>query len=393
MSLMPVDHAMRTMRDSVEPIAQTEALPLLEARGRVLAEVIVAERDQPPFDASAMDGYAVRAADLPGSMRRIGEAAAGRRFPGTVGPSQCCRIFTGAPLPEGADAVLIQEDASVAGDTVSTGETLAPGRYVRPAGLDYRAGSTLLSPGRRLGPTEIALVASVGRPEVRVVRRPRVAIVMSGDELVEPGGTPGPDAIFASNGSGVAVMVAEHGGEPLDFGIAADCDAALDALFDRVETAKPDVVVTLGGASVGDHDLVGSALERRGVDMRFLKLAMRPGKPVMFGIRGPVAYLGLPGNPVSSLVGARILLVPLLDRLLGAACIATTETAILAEPLERNGPRRHYMRAELKGGRVAPFPDQDSSLLSVLARTDVLVVRDPYDPPRSSGESVRIMRW
>ena len=388
MSLLPVADALALMLARVRPIEDTEPVLVGEAAGRILARPLVAPHDQPPFPASAMDGYAVRARDLPGKLRLLGEAAAGRAFRRRIGEGECCRIFTGAAVPDGADAILIQEDATMEGEWIETAERLEAGRYIRPKGLDYAEGSTLLHKGTSLGPAALALAASAGFTKVDVKRRPRVLLVMTGDELVLPGETRADGQIYGSNATGVGAIVRAHGGEAIDGGIVPD---EIEALTAKLSATDADIVVTLGGASVGDHDLVLPAMQAIGVDMSFMKLAMRPGKPVMFGTRDERLYLGLPGNPVSSLVGARILLVPLLRALLGQPAATPTRTERLAVDLPQNGPREHYMRAEVTPDGVRPFPNQDSSLLSVLAGADCLLVRAANDPARKVGESAEIV--
>ena len=377
------------LRD-VEP-TDAERVPLAEAGERTLASDLHATRTQPPFRASAMDGYAVRAGDLPGRLAVVGESAAGRRHEGAIGAGECVRIFTGGVVPDGADAVLIQENARRSGDAVETTATLEPGTYVRPDGLDFREGDRLLRAGRVLDPAAVSLAAAGGHGALSVRRRPRVAIIANGDELVPAGTQPGPDGIVASNGYGVAALVRRAGGEPADLGIAPDDGGRIAALLRRADEMAADVVVTLGGASVGDHDLVGAALRAHGVDLAFMKLAMRPGKPVMFGRRGATAYLGLPGNPVSGLVGAQILLLPILRRLLGQGPETQLLDARLGVDLPPNGDREHYMRARRTENGVVPFENQDSSLLSVLAQSDVLLVRPAGEGARRAGETVRIV--
>ena len=390
MSLLPVAEALALMLDRARPLDEDETVPLDAAAGRILAVDLVATQDQPPFPASAMDGYAVRAADLPGALALVGTSAAGSAFAGRVGPGECVRIFTGAIVPDGADSVLIQEDARAEDGRISGQGSLEPGRYVRPQGLDYAKAETLLAAGHVMTPAALALAASTGLAGITVRRRPRVAIVMTGDELVEPGSERAEGEIYASNGTGVAAIVERAGGEALPRGIAPD---ALDALVAALDVPEADIVVTLGGASVGDHDLVRPALERLGVEMAFMKLAMRPGKPVMFGTKGRQLFLGLPGNPVSSLVGAEVLLVPLVRSLLGRKPDDLTTREKLAMDLPANGPRQHYMRASLTPDGVVPFANQDSSLLATLARADVLLVREAGEGPRKAGESVPIMRF
>ncbi len=377
-------------------VTGTETVPLAEAAGRVLAADAVARRTQPPFPASAMDGYAVRAAEaVAGAVLDVaGEAQAGRAFGGALPPGAAIRIFTGAPVPEGADAILIQENATRDGDRITVTEAPAEGEYVRPAGTDFRAGATLAAP-RRLTASDVALLAAMNIPEVTVARRPVVALIPTGDELVMPGEEPGPDQIVASNNFGLAAMLAAAGAEPRMLPIARDTEESLRARLD--EAAGADLIVTIGGASVGDHDLVQDVAGAAGLDLSFYKIAMRPGKPLMAGRLGGAALVGLPGNPVSAMVCGEIFLRPLLDAMLGLpGAPRAREVAILAEPLGPNGPREHYMRATLTGTadgrricRVAPR--QDSSLLSVLATANALAVRPPHAPAAEAGETVEVI--
>jgi molybdopterin molybdotransferase len=404
MSLLPVDEALRRVVAGIEPLgsdparaaAETETIALIDALGRVPHTTSVASHAHPPFASSAMDGYAVRSADvatLPVRLRVIGQSAAGHLFAGQVGAGQAARIFTGAALPEGADAVVIQENTRVDGEWV----TVLAGRpdrgHIRPRGYDFKPGSPLCMPGRQLSSRTLALLAAAGHASVAVRRRPVVAILSTGDELVEPGGRLGPGQIYASNHIGIAAMVRQFGGEARFLGIAAD---SIDELKARLAMAQDaDVVLTIGGASVGDHDLVAPALREWGVDIGFWKIAMRPGKPLMFGTRGRQRVLGLPGNPVSSLICGRVFLVPMIERWLGLADAFSTTTAPLARPIEANGPRQHYMRAcwvdGPRGREIAPLPDQDSSLLSVLAGADALIVRPVSAPALPAGAPVPIL--
>jgi molybdopterin molybdotransferase len=345
-----------------------------------------------------MDGYAVRAADVakvPATLAVVGEAAAGHPFAGSVGPGEAARIFTGAPLPAGTDAIVIQEDTARDGDKVTIREGTPDGGHVRPRGFDFREGQTLLAAGRRLGPREVSLAAAMGHATVPVRRRPRVAILSTGDELVQPGARPGPGQIVASNHLGVAALAEQAGAETRQLGIARDTRASLDEHFARAEGA--DVIVTIGGASVGDHDLVGPVLEARGMSLSFWKIAMRPGKPLMFGRLGPTRILGLPGNPVSSLVCARVFLVPLIRALLShPPADERPAQARAAVAIEANGPRQHYMRATTAPGPdglalVTPVRSQDSSLLAPLAEADCLLVRAPNAPALAAGGLVDIL--
>jgi molybdopterin molybdotransferase len=398
---LTVEEALGLIIAGVTPL-EAESVDLLAAQGRILAAPLVARLTQPPFDASAMDGYAVRAADtarLPARLRLVGQSAAGHAFTGKVGAGEAVRILTGAPLPEGADTIAIQEEADRDGDTLLVRAIDRPGvagDNVRKRGGDFHAGAVLLDAGRRIGAREITLAAASGHAALSVRRKPRVAILANGDELVAPGATPGPSQIVASNSHGLCAMAAAAGAEPILLGIARDTYESLEAHLARAEGC--DVLVTIGGASVGDHDLVQAALKRRGLDLAFWKIAMRPGKPLMFGRLGDMRVLGMPGNPVSALVCGRIFLVPLLKRLLGdASPDLEPETAILCADVESNGPREHYMRAMLErrpdGQLVAtPVPSQDSSLLSPLARAGCLLVRPIGAPAAAAGSPVPILR-
>jgi molybdopterin molybdotransferase len=402
MTLISVDEALARLLDGVTPL-EAETVPLDAANGRTLAADIRASRTQPPFSASAMDGYAVRAADIasvPARLRVIGEAPAGHGFAGAVGPGEAVRIFTGAPLPRGTDTILIQENAEADPDTslITVLETAEQGRYVRPAGLDFREGDRLLKAGQRLGFAELALAAAMNRAALPVYRRPRVAILATGDELVAPGGNPGPDQIIASNHIGVGAIVVDNGGQALQLGIAEDRADALAQKIAAAREAKADVLVTLGGASVGDHDLVQNALGEAGMDLAFWRIAMRPGKPLMAGRIGDMKVLGLPGNPVSSLVCSLLFLTPLLAALSGRPRIERlSEQLPLAADVGENDRREDYLRARLEIGkdgieRVRPFERQDSSMLATLARADVLVVRQPHGPALAAGTPVPVIR-
>lgn len=368
-----------------------EELPLASAGGRVLASDAAALRDQPPFDSSAMDGYAVPSAGLgPGSVFEIvGEAAAGRRFEGRVGPGQAVRIFTGAPVPEGADAVVIQEDAERDGDRITIRPSLGAGSNIRPRGSDFARGARVAAP-RRLGAKDLSLLAAMNVPRVLVARRPEVALVSTGDELVMPGDVPGPDQIVASNVFGLKAMVEAEGGKARILPIARDTEGSLKAVFALAEGA--DIIVTIGGASVGDHDLVAGVARGLGVEMAFHKVALRPGKPLMSGRLGASALIGLPGNPVSALVCGILFLVPLLRAMQGLTDpLPQLHSAILGADLDANGPRAHYMRARVDRDVIRPFDRQDSSLLTILAEANALLVRPVADPPRRAGESVQYL--
>ncbi len=395
-SALTVDEALASILADTEP-TPGEEVGLLEASNRTLAEPLTAQLTQPPFDASAMDGYAVRKDDvtnLPATLDVIGDSAAGHPFAGTIAPGQTVRIFTGAPMPVGSDAVVIQENTERNGNTVRiTGGSPDPG-HVRPSGGDFSEGQQVISAGTQLLPRHIALSASMGHCKLTVHRKPIVAILATGDELVEPGTTPGPGQIVASNSYALAAMVESAGGSPHLLGIASD---TLEDLQHKLEqAADADVVVTIGGASVGDHDLVGKALTNSGFELDFWKIAMRPGKPLMFAQRLPQRAIGVPGNPVSAIVCAHIFVLPLIASLSGRRPHDTnTLEARLTAPLERNGPRLHYMRASLArtadGEVVTPAESQDSSLLSILARSNALIVRPPGAAALGAGEKVTVL--
>lgn len=394
MSLLPVDDAIARLLAGVEPLAPEE-VPLADAAGRVLAADMPARRTQPPFPASAMDGYAVQAADAREGARLavIGASRAGERFAGSLGPGQAVRIFTGAPVPEGADAILIQENAEPAGDAILVREAVAPGRYIRPAGLDFRSGDVLLKSGRVLDARAISLAAAMGYAALPVRRRPKVAVLANGDELVPPGAEAGPDQIMSSNGVGLSAMVREFGGEAVDLGIAPDREAAIGAAVDQ--GAGCDILVVIGGASVGDHDLVQAALAAKGMALDFWRIAMRPGKPMMVGRLAGMRILGFPGNPVSALVCGYIFLKPLIYAMLGRPMDQRLVTARLGSDLGGNDDRQDFVRARLEridGEQVAiPFPAQDSSMLATLAAADALIVRPAGAPAARQGERVSVL--
>jgi molybdopterin molybdotransferase len=402
MSLLSVEQALALVLEAGREPLPAETVPIAQAHGRTLARDLKALRTQPPFPASAMDGYAVRGVDVAkpgGKLAVIGQAAAGHGFSGAVGPGQAVRIFTGAPVPDGADTILIQENAAREGDTVIVRERERQGAFVRRAGLDFSAGETMLTAGRRLDPRAVALAAAMGHPDVCVRKRPLVAILATGDELVRPGEDAGPDQIVASNSYAVAGIAHQAGAEVADLGIAGDTFEALERGIGQAEAAGADVLVTLGGASVGDHDLVQSALARRGMTLGFWRIAMRPGKPLIFGRLGRMIILGLPGNPVSSIVCATLFLVPLLRALMGdpAAGADATEPALLAVDIPANDQRQDYLRATVRTGTeglplVTPVRMQDSSMLSLLARADALLLRAPHAPAAKAGDPCRILR-
>ncbi|MEM1300968.1 MAG: gephyrin-like molybdotransferase Glp [Pseudomonadota bacterium] len=383
--MIPVSEALDALFALAKPLG-TETVALRAANGRVLAQPVHARRTQPPFSASAMDGYAVRSADADKgqTLTVVGEAAAGHAFDGTLGPGQAVRIFTGAPLPQGADQIVIQEDALRDGDQMTVTFQGAPGDHIRPAGGDFAQGTALPAP-RRLTPNDIALLAAMNIAEVPVARRPKVAIMATGDELVMPGEDPGPDQIIASNSFGLEAMLQNAGAETRMLPIARDTSDSLESAFRFARGS--DLVITIGGASVGDHDLVGPVAEKLGMRRSFYKIAMRPGKPLMAGQLGDQMMIGLPGNPVSAMVCGQVFVRPVIDVMLGLpACPAPRQTAPLLHDLPANGPREHFMRAVLGDGGLRVFERQDSSLLTILSQANALAIRPPKDPPRKAGE-------
>jgi len=388
--MISVDEALETVFALVSPLG-AEKVPLHEAAGRVLAQPVMARRDQPPFSSSAMDGYALRGEEAqPGiSFEVIGEAAAGRRFNGIVGPGQAVRIFTGAPVPQGADKVIIQEDVEAAESCITLADRLDEAAHIRPRGADFAAGTEIAAP-RLLSSADVALLAAMNIPQVAVARRPEVALISTGDELVMPGEAPGPDQIIASNTFGLKALLEANGTRARILPIARDDRASLETAFDLARGA--DLVVTIGGASVGDHDLVGDVTASLGMERAFYKVKMRPGKPLMAGRLGGAAMVGLPGNPVSAMVCGHVFLVPMIRAMLGLGAVRSTRlTARLAHDLPAGGPREHYMRATLRAQEITPAPSQDSALLSVLAKSDALLVRPAGDRPRQKGETAEYL--
>ncbi len=381
--MITVDQALGHIFDLITPLG-SEIIPLRNAANRVLAAPIVATRNQPPFRASVMDGYAV--AGDHDTYQVIGEAAAGHEFSGDLKPGQATRIFTGAPLPDGATRVIIQEDVIRNGDTFTVEDNADTQAYIRNIGADFAAGDQIDAP-RRLTPADLALCAAMNVPEVTVARRPSMALIATGDELVMPGEAPRADQIIASNTFGLAAMFEAEGATARLLPIARDTHASLAATLELA--AGADLVVTIGGASVGDHDLVGEVAGNLGLDRAFYKIAMRPGKPLMAGRINGSAMVGLPGNPVSSMVCGHIFLRPMLRAMQGLPPARLLEsTARLAAPLTRNGNREHYMRAQLDGNQITVADRQDSSLLSVLTDANALVIRAPFAPPANIGDVV-----
>jgi molybdopterin molybdotransferase len=392
MKLLSVDDARARILAAALPVAE-ETLALDDALGRVLAEQVRASRAQPPFAASAMDGWAVRSADCPGLLQIAGESAAGHAYDGALQPGQAVRIFTGAPVPAGADAVVLQEDAVREGERVRMPE-VRNARNIRPAGQDFNAGDVLLNRGDLLDAWRLSLAASAGRASLRVAASPRVVILSTGEELVEPGETPGPFQIFNSGTTALAARVRGWGGKATPLRPVGDDLAATAA---AVRDAGGDLVVTIGGASVGDHDLVRPAMEQLGLDLKVLSVAVRPGKPTWFGtLSDGRRVLGLPGNPASALVCAELFLGPLLKAMQGASSEVRIIKARAAEAIEANGAREHWMRARLSwaddGAVLAtPFRDQDSALVTVFASADALLRRPVDAPAAAPGDPVDVL--
>ncbi|HMF07281.1 MAG TPA: gephyrin-like molybdotransferase Glp [Methylocella sp.] len=400
--MLSVAEARTRILASVSTDRPSEDIVLERAAGRTLARALAAKRTQPPMAVSAMDGYAVRASDvaaLPVRLKQIGESTAGHGFSGSVGRKETVRIFTGAPVPEGSNTILIQEHARVQAGFVEPLETVSGGRHIREKGVDFSEGEILLRPGTRLGAEHLALAAAMNHATVPVAKRPRVAVFSAGDELGRPGETIGEDQIVATNSYAIAALVESAGGEPVDLGIAKDEVAAIEKGISTARTKSAGLLVTLGGASVGDYDLIRPALARLGMELNFWKVAMRPGKPVIFGRLGPMIILGLPGNPAAAFVAGMVFLVPLVRALCGDpdAGRDESEPAILGKPLRGNDARQDYLRATLQpsdnGLPVAtPFEVQDSSLLKILAQSQCLVVREPHAKPAAAGDPCRIIR-
>jgi molybdopterin molybdotransferase len=400
LALLSVADAQALVLKDAQPLPAVDA-PLAAAHGRVLAADLAALRTQPPAAVSAMDGYAVRAADIatiPARLRLIGEVAAGHPFDRPVGAGEAARIFTGGVLPSGADTVVIQEITAREGDTVIVRKPSAKGRHIRPEGLDFKAGDALLVAGRRLTARDLALAAAMNHATVPVHRRPKVAVLATGDELVMPGTTPGHGQIVYSNGFALMAQVAVEGAEVIDLGIAPDRLDATIAAVARARELGADLLVTTGGASVGEHDLVQKAFAAHGMALSFWKVALRPGRPLMHGRLAAMEVLGLPGNPVSAFVCAVLFMVPLLRRLAGRRDLGPdTESAVLGCDLPANDERTDYMRAALafrpdRSLVATPYPVQDSSMLVPLANAGCLVIREPYAPAAAAGSGCTIVK-
>ncbi len=385
-ALLPFAAALDRLLAGVEPLpAQT--VPLGDCAGRVLADPLVARLTQPPFAAAAMDGYAVRWADLHGQWRLVGESAAGHGWGGTLGQGQAVRIFTGAPLPAGADTIVVQEEVAHSGETARlTGEgPRGPGAHIRPAGQDFAAGDLLLAAGTRLAPPHLGLAAAAGHGALPLVRRPRVTMIATGDELVPPGVVPGPEQIVSANPAMLAALLRWAGAEVEDPGLVPDDPAALAT---AITASQADLILTIGGASVGDHDLVVPVLKSLGAELDFWKIALRPGKPLLAGRLSGRRVLGLPGNPVSAYVTALLFAVPLLARMGGRDHALPIVRLPLATPLPANGVRRDHLRARRTPAGAEALSRQDSALLSLLAAADLLIIREAHAPPAAAGDMV-----
>jgi molybdopterin molybdotransferase len=385
-ALLDVDAALARLLDGVAPLPP-ETVPIDAARGRILAADITATRTQPPFAAAAMDGYAIRWADMPGPWQIMGEAAAGKGWAGTLAAGEAARIFTGAPAPAGADTIIVQEEISRHGDIAALSGDGPPrlGAHIRAAGQDFATGDRLARAGDLLTPARIGLVAAGGRGGVPCIRRPRVTLVATGDELVPPGAVPGPDQIISSNSVMLRALFESVGAIVDDPGIIPD---RRDALAEALLAADADLVITIGGASVGDHDLVVPVLRDLGADIDFWKIAMRPGKPMLAGMLGGTRVIGLPGNPVSAFVCALLFVLPWLNRCGGRPEALPTRRLPLAAPLDANGARRDHLRGHVIDGAAMAFAAQDSALLGRLAAATILIVRQPDAPAAAAGEMV-----
>jgi molybdopterin molybdotransferase len=400
MALMSVADALQRVLADARPLPK-EAVPLDDALGRVLTEDLVALRTQPPASVSAMDGYAVRASDVartPVTLKVIGVVAAGHPFSGKVGPGEAARIFTGGVMPEGSDTVVVQElttQDAANGVTIQKPTTLA--RNVRAEGIDFAQHEVLLRKGQRLTDRDLMLAAAMNHPRIGVHRQPRVAVFGTGDELVPPGSTPGPGEIVYSNGFALAALARGNGAKVHDLGIARDRLEDIAAAAQRAREWGADILLTSGGASVGEHDLVRRALAAEGLELSFWRVALRPGRPMMHGRLGQMQVLGVPGNPVSAYVCAFLFLVPLIRKLAGRTDIEPRpHSARLGKDLPANDERADYLRAtvqETANGPVAtPLPSQDSSLMAPLAKADCLLIREPHAPPAVAGSECVILK-
>ena len=402
MSLLPVQDALNQILASVGAGTGIETIAIYNAFGRTLATDLHAQRTQPPADMSAMDGYAVHIADLetlPATLKLLGQSAAGNGFKGEIYPKTCVRIFTGAPVPQGADTVIIQENTIVNGADITVLTAPEKGKNIRKAGIDFNHGDVLLQSGTRLGATQLALAASMNHATLTVRKRPRIGILATGDELVEAGTELRPNQIISSNNFSIAALALDAGAEIFDLGIAPDNLQKLIETIQKAQQLNLDVIVTLGGASVGDHDLVQEALKIPGCTPDFWRIAMRPGKPMMFGSLGKMRVLGLPGNPVASHLCGLIFLQPLLRALVGDpnAGQDKSQPARLGCDIAANDKRQDYIRCSAVFSSTAlpvitPFVIQDSSMLSTLAKADALLIREPFADVGKAGDLCRIIK-
>jgi molybdopterin molybdotransferase len=399
-SLLSVAEALERVLEHASPLPADE-VPLTEAAGRVLAYPLKARRTQPPADVSAMDGYAVRSSDVatvPVRLKVIGEVAAGRPFARPVGPGEVARIFTGGVLPEGADTVVIQEHTKRDGDDVNVEKSSPKGRHVRVQGLDFKAGDALLDAGHRLTARDLALAAGMNHPLVPVHRQPKIALFATGDELIPAGAEPAPGQIVSSNNYAIAALARGEGAEVVDLGIVGDRLDETVAAVRRAREGGADILVTSGGASVGDYDLVQKAFTAEGMALSFWRLALRPGRPLMYGRLGAMHVLGVPGNPVSAFICGFLFLAPLIRRLSGRIDLQRpVESALLGVDLAENDERADYLRATLTDGPqgpiATPFPIQDSSMMAPLAKADCLIIREPYEPAAQIGSRCWIVKF
>lgn len=400
MSLLPVTEALDRLLSAARPVLRTETVPLHQAEGRVLAEDVAARLTQPPFDNSAMDGYALRhedIAELGSVLKVVGTSSAGHAFEGSAGPGEAVRIFTGAPLPAFADTVLLQEDAEVLEDGRIRTTFLTPkGRHIRPRGQDFSEGEVVLKAGDVLDPGRLTVAAAMNHAELTVYARPRVAVLATGDELVPPGTPPGASQIIASNTYGVCAIARGAGAEIVDLGIVRDDKQAILEAVRNALASDIDVLVTLGGASVGDFDLVQPVLGEAGMQLDFWRIAMRPGKPLMVGRLGDIQVIGLPGNPVSSLVCSLLFLEPLVRRLAHLPPKSRMVRALAAVPIKENDHRQDYLRARVARSpsgelNVTPFGKQDSSMMKIFAGSDGLLVRLPHAPALEAGAACDVL--
>jgi len=401
MSLLPVADALKTIIDAISP-TKNEVVPLSQANGRILAHDIAAVFDQPPFDGSAMDGYALNAQDgqLGAKLKVVGVSAAGEAFDGTLTTGQCTRIYTGAPMPKGANAVIMQEKITRDGNTITLEDDVVAGQNVRDKGNDFALGDVLIGMDTKLSPFHLALAAAANHPTLQVRKAPKMTLVATGDELVVPGSTLQKDQIIASNGFGLTPLFSHFGADVKDGGIIKDDRETLKSELKRLLDEKPDILVTTGGASVGDRDYVKEVLEELGVDLSFWKIAVRPGKPLMFGTKGKTTIFGLPGNPVSALVTGTVFVVPAIKAKLGQAPEHMIVQLPLAAEMSSNGPRQHYRRAKLikqSDGTLGVDPNiqSDSAHLTSLSQSDAFVVQPPLCKGKAEGDlvDVLIMPW